>query len=97
MAAKKKESAVNLTMDPDLAAAVAALPLDPSAVFGDENMIRLLRSCGFVVDDLIEIQAPEPAHRDYAEVSAAWAHRWPSEEVWKARLGRVRHHVELDK
>jgi SAM-dependent methyltransferase len=50
------------------------------------EMLRLLRSCGFVIDDLIEIQAPEPAHRDYAEVSAAWAHQWPSEEIWKARL-----------
>jgi hypothetical protein len=42
--------------------------------------------CGFVVEDLMEIQAPEPAHRDYPEVSAAWARRWPSEEIWKARL-----------
>lgn len=52
------------------------------------EMLRLLRSCGFIVEDLIEIQAPEPAHRDYSDVSAAWAHRWPSEEIWKARLGR---------
>lgn len=50
--------------------------------------LRLLRSCGFAVEDLIEIQAPESAHRDYPEVSAAWAQRWPSEEIWKARLGR---------
>jgi hypothetical protein len=32
-------------------------------------MIRLLRSCGFLVEDLIEIQAPSPAHREYDEVS----------------------------
>lgn len=51
------------------------------------EMLRLLRSAGFVVDDLIEIQAPEPAHREYDEVSSSWARRWPSEEVWKARLG----------
>jgi SAM-dependent methyltransferase len=50
------------------------------------EMLRLLRGCGFVVEDLIEIQAPEPAHRDYDDVTAAWAHRWPSEEIWKARL-----------
>ena len=50
------------------------------------EMLRLLRSAGFVVEDLIEIQAPEPAHREYDEVSSAWAHQWPSEEVWKARL-----------
>jgi hypothetical protein len=42
--------------------------------------------CGFLVEDLMEIQAPEPAYRDYPEVSAAWARRWPSEEIWKARL-----------
>ncbi|PPS75100.1 MULTISPECIES: class I SAM-dependent methyltransferase [Streptomyces] len=49
------------------------------------EMLRLLRACGFVVEDLIEIQAPQPA-RDYAEVSADWAQQWPSEEIWKARL-----------
>lgn len=48
--------------------------------------LRLLRSCGFVVEDLIEIQAPRPARRDYSEVSADWARQWPSEEIWKARL-----------
>jgi SAM-dependent methyltransferase len=53
---------------------------------GHGDMIRLLRSCGFVIEDLIEVQAPDPAHRDYAEVSAGWARRWPSEEIWKARL-----------
>ncbi len=52
------------------------------------EMLRLLRSCGFIVDDLIELQAPEPAPRDYPEVSAAWAHQWPSDEIWKARLSR---------
>ncbi|MET9777833.1 class I SAM-dependent methyltransferase [Streptomyces sp. NPDC006367] len=50
------------------------------------EMLRLLRSCGFVVEDLIEVQAPRPAHRDYAEIPADWAHRWPGEEIWKARL-----------
>jgi SAM-dependent methyltransferase len=52
------------------------------------EMLRLLRSCGFVIEDLMEIQAPEHAHRDYPEVSAQWARRWPSEEIWKARLER---------
>lgn len=52
------------------------------------EMLRLLRSCGFIVDDLIEVQAPEPARRDYPEVPAAWAHQWPSDEIWKARLSR---------
>jgi hypothetical protein len=50
------------------------------------ELLRLLRSCGFGVEDLIEIQAPQPACRDYPEVSASGARRWPSEEIWKARL-----------
>jgi SAM-dependent methyltransferase len=50
------------------------------------EMLRLLRSHGLIVEDLIEIQAPRDAHRDYPQVSADWAHDWPSEEVWKARL-----------
>ena len=50
------------------------------------DMIRLLGSCGFVIDDLIEIQAPERPERDFDDVPAAWAHRWPSEEIWMARL-----------
>lgn len=50
------------------------------------EMLRLLRSYGFVVEDLIEVQAPQPTHRNYAEVPAEWAQQWPSEEIWKARL-----------
>ncbi|MGP4111760.1 class I SAM-dependent methyltransferase [Streptomyces sp. 4N509B] len=50
------------------------------------EMLRLLRSCGFVVEDLIEIQAPDPTPRDYDEIPVDWARRWPSEEIWKARL-----------
>jgi len=50
------------------------------------EMLRLLRSCGFVVEDLIEIQAPGHTVRDYANVPADWARQWPCEEIWKARL-----------
>lgn len=50
------------------------------------EMIRLLRSCGFVIEDLIEIQAPERPERDFHDVPLAWARQWPSEEIWKARL-----------
>jgi SAM-dependent methyltransferase len=62
---------------------------------GHGDMIRLLRSCGFVIEDLIEVQAPDPAHRDYADVSADWSRRWPSEEIWKARLASRRHHQAM--
>jgi len=51
---------------------------------GHGNMIRLLRSCAFAIDDLIEMQAPEGSrsHID-AGVSLEWARRWPSVEGWK--------------
>jgi hypothetical protein len=50
------------------------------------DMIRLLRSCGFEIEDLIEVQAPVDAtsHAE-ADVPLEWARRWPSVEVWKAR------------
>jgi SAM-dependent methyltransferase len=47
---------------------------------------RLLRGCGFVVDDLVEVRAPQEATSDFGYVSAEWARRWPSEEVWLAHL-----------
>jgi SAM-dependent methyltransferase len=49
------------------------------------EMIRLLRSNGFEIEDLIEIQAPEGATTRYVWVDPAWARRWPTEEIWKAR------------
>ncbi|GAA1760971.1 class I SAM-dependent methyltransferase [Streptomonospora arabica] len=50
------------------------------------DMLRLLHSCGFEVEDLIEIEAPADAGYDYPYLSADWARSWPGEEVWKARL-----------
>jgi SAM-dependent methyltransferase len=49
--------------------------------------IRLLRSSGFEVEDLIEIQAPAEAttHAYYGYISADWGRRWPAEEIWIAR------------
>jgi SAM-dependent methyltransferase len=51
------------------------------------DWIRLLRENGFEIVDLIEIQAPEGAetHSRYDFVSAEWARKWPSEEIWRAR------------
>ncbi len=49
------------------------------------EMVRLLRASGFEIEDLIEIQAPEGATTRFPWVDPAWARRWPSEEVWKAR------------
>lgn len=49
--------------------------------------IRLLRSNGFEVEALVELQAPPDAtgEKDGPPVYAEWAKRWPSEEIWKAR------------
>ena len=48
--------------------------------------IRLLRGAGFVLDELIEVRAPRQATTDFDYVTAGWARRWPSEEVWRAHL-----------
>lgn len=50
------------------------------------EMLRLLRRSGFEVEDLVEIRAPESATARFPYVTPEWARRWPSEEVWKARL-----------
>lgn len=47
--------------------------------------IRLLRRCGFEVEDLVEIRPPEGASTRYPFVTIEWARKWPTEEVWKAR------------
>jgi SAM-dependent methyltransferase len=62
-------------------------PSDPAVEFhlGYGDWIRLLRQHGFEIEDLIEIQAPPGAATRYPYVTAQWAQRWPSEEVWKAR------------
>ena len=52
---------------------------------GYGDMIRLLRRSGFEVEDLVELRAPEGATTRYPYVTAEWARRWPSEEVWIAR------------
>lgn len=53
---------------------------------GYGDWIRLLRRTGFVVEDLVEVRAPEgaaPTRFDLA--TPEWARRWPSEEIWRAR------------
>ena len=55
------------------------------------DWVRVLRSNGFEILDLIEIQAPPDAvtHEFYDYVSAEWAKQWPSEEIWVARKTRA--------
>jgi len=46
--------------------------------------IRLFRQHGFVVDDLIELQAPEHATTTYTDfVPIEWARKWPAEHIWR--------------
>ena len=52
------------------------------------DWVRLLRTHGFEIEDLIELQVPESArtHEYYGFISAEWGRQWPSEEIWVARL-----------
>jgi len=47
--------------------------------------IRLFRASGFEVLDLLELRAPAGAGPPDRHLTAAWAHRWPSEEIWRLR------------
>ena len=49
--------------------------------------IRVLTQRGFEVVALHELQAPAEAmdHPRYDFVSAEWARKWPSEDIWRAR------------
>jgi SAM-dependent methyltransferase len=49
------------------------------------DWIRLFRSSGFEVLDLLELRAPADAVSSERHLTAAWAHRWPSEEIWRLR------------
>jgi len=48
--------------------------------------IRLFRASGLVIEDLIELRAPEQATTTFGDyVDPAWARRWPAEQIWKVR------------
>jgi SAM-dependent methyltransferase len=53
---------------------------------GYGDWIRLFRSSGLVVDDLIELHPPPEATSTYFGADhLAWARRWPLEHIWKVR------------
>jgi SAM-dependent methyltransferase len=52
---------------------------------GYGDMIRLLRSTGFEIEDLIEIRPTEEPTAARLDTPWEWARRWPSVEAWKAR------------
>jgi hypothetical protein len=50
------------------------------------DMVRLLRRSGFVIEDLVEVRAPEGAEAPADPLATPeWSRRWPVEEAWKAR------------
>ena len=63
-------------------------PPDPSVEFhiSHGDRIRLLRDCGFEVENLIELKPPVNAEEArYPFVSLDWARQWPIEEAWVVR------------
>lgn len=60
---------------------------DPGVEFhlGHGDWLRLLRTSGFEVEDLIEVYAPEGTHRDDDLIPTQWARQWPAEEIWFAK------------
>jgi SAM-dependent methyltransferase len=50
------------------------------------KMIDLLRGEGFEVEGLLEVRPPQDATSTYTISTLEWARKWPTEEVWKARL-----------
>jgi SAM-dependent methyltransferase len=62
-------------------------PNDPGVEFhlSHSDWIRLLRRCGFEVEDLIELRPSTDATTEYKHVTLEWARKWPCEEAWKAR------------
>ncbi len=52
---------------------------------GYGDWIRLLRSSGFEVENLVELRPDASATTRYPWITTEWARRWPAEEVWVAR------------
>jgi len=50
------------------------------------KLVALLRSCGFEIDELIEVRPAAGATSSSTYVPLEWARRWPGEEVWKVSL-----------
>ena len=64
------------------------VPIDPGGVefcLGHGDWYALFRRVGFVVEDYREPRPAEGAPDNPFPVPAAWARRWPSEQVWKVR------------
>ena len=55
---------------------------------GTGRLIRLFRDVGFEIVDCVEVQAPADRTTRFPYITTAWAHRWPSEEIWRVRKTR---------
>jgi len=64
-----------------------AWPDEPGIEFhlGHGDWVRLFRANGLAIEDLIEVRVPANASTRHDFVTAEWAARWPSEEVWVVR------------
>ena len=62
-------------------------PDDPTVEFhlSHGDWIRLLRTSGFEIEDLVELRPAKEAHSSASFVTAAWAEQWPCEEAWRVR------------
>jgi SAM-dependent methyltransferase len=49
--------------------------------------VQLLHATGFVLENLIEVQAPFGSKAGFDFASHEWAKRWPSEDIWVLRKG----------
>ena len=47
--------------------------------------IRLFRSCGLTIEDLIELRPPDGARTTYDYVPLEWARDFPGEHIWRVR------------
>lgn len=49
------------------------------------ELIALLRSSGFEIEELVEVRPPDGSTTRFPYVTLEWSQRWPCEEVWKVR------------
>ncbi len=49
------------------------------------DWLRLFKQTGFIVEDFVEIRAPDSADGEQFGTSAEWARRFPSEQAWRLR------------
>ncbi|HVF76901.1 MAG TPA: class I SAM-dependent methyltransferase [Solirubrobacteraceae bacterium] len=49
------------------------------------ELIALLRSSGFEIEELIEVRPPEGSTTRHPYATLEWSRQWPCEEVWKVR------------